>query len=316
MLSIHTVNLSSVDLNLLLVLEAALEERSVTRAAKRIGLSQPATSSALRRLRVILNDPLLVRSGRQMLLTARAEELLPTVASALHQIRTALEDKPAFNPAHGRTFTVVANDYAESILLPEVLKRIQTSAGSVRLSFIRADSLFQAPVEPLSSGDVDLAIGFAGGISLPSSLALEELWTEDNVVIARRRHPRIVGTINRKQFLVELHAAVFYHKLQTGLIDSILLQVGERRRLALTLPHFLGVCHAVANSDLIAIVPARLANSFAASLKLQVLSCPIRMPQFQFSILWHQRTRSDPAHIWLRSIVREAGNRINAQVGN
>jgi DNA-binding transcriptional LysR family regulator len=172
MLSIHLMNLSGVDLNLLLVLEAALEERSVTRAAKRIGLSQPATSSALRRLREILHDPLLVRSGRQMVLTARGEELLPTVAESLRQIREALEDKPAFDPSQrGRTFTFIANDYAEWMLMPDLLKRIQT--GKVRLRFIRTDTLFQAPVEPLSSGGADLAVGFAdGALSLPSSVLL------------------------------------------------------------------------------------------------------------------------------------------------
>jgi DNA-binding transcriptional LysR family regulator len=113
-----------------------------------------------------------------------------------------------------------------------------------------------------------------------------------------------------------MHAAVFYHKLQTGLIDSILQQDGERRRLVVTLPHFLGVCHAVANSDLIATVPARLARNIAGPFRLQVLCCPIRMPQFQFSMLWHQRTRSDPAHVWLRSMLREIGSRIDGQIRN
>jgi len=307
------MNLSSLDLNLLLVLEACLEERNITRAAKRVGLSQPATSSALRRLREALGDPLLARSGRQMVLTRRGEHLLPAVTSALHQIRVALDDKPAFDPSQrSQTFTVIANDYAELILLPYALGCIQASAGRVTLRLIRVDNLFQAPAEPLSSGSADLAIGFAGGLpSLPSGFAFEELWTEDNVVIARRRHPRVDGAISRKQFLGEMHAAVFYRKLSTGLIDSILQQEGDRRKLVLTLPSFAGVCHAVAASELIATVPARLARSLTGSLKLQVLRCPIRMPQFQFSMFWHNRTCSDPAQVWLRSLLRDASRHVS-----
>jgi DNA-binding transcriptional LysR family regulator len=171
--------------------------------------------------------------------------------------------------------------------------------------------------ELLFSGNADLAIGFASGSpSLQSHVAFEELWTEDNAVIARRRHPRIEGSISRNQYINALHAAVFYRRLETGLIDSILKQDGAQRRLLVTLPDFGSVCHTVATSDLVATLPVRLVKRFASSLKLQVLRCPIRLPQFRSSMLWHQRTQSDPPHLWLRSSVRQASHQINMQSEN
>ena len=309
MVYIHHVNITNFNLNLLLALEAVLEERNISRAAKRIGLSQPATSSALRRLREQLADPLLVRAGRKMQLTARGEELLPKVAEALRHVREALAERPTFEPSvHAGSFNIVSSDFAELVLLPHLLKRIRMEAPGVVLRFSRMEKLFHVPVEDLASGNADLVLGFIeDSPAIQSSLAVEKLWDEENVVIVRRLHPTIRGPLKRAAFLQHQHAAVFYqHRQTTGLIDSILQRQNSRRNLVLTLPHFFSVCHAVSTSDLIAVVPKRLAEKFAKQLELRILPCPVPLPVFTFSMLWHQRSQTVPANMWLRSMVREA----------
>lgn len=300
------MNLSAIDLNLLVALEALIEERNVTRAASRVGLSQPATSNALRRGRELLHDPLLVRTGRKMERTARAEELLPALRLALNQIRSALDDRPVFDPESARqTFTISANDYAELALMPRLMQSIAKSAPHVTVQFTRMQSLFEPPVEELAAGNIDLAIGFAEpSPRVQSAVGIQELWSEPHVVIARVRHPRLRHSITRAQYLAERHVAIAYRPERTGLIDSLLSHEGAKRDVALRLPHMTTVAHAVASTDLVSTIPAGLAQLMKRILPLQVLPCPVKMPTFWMSMLWHERSASSAGMSWIRQAVR------------
>ena len=304
------MNLQALDLNLLVAFEALMEERNVTRAARRVGLSQPAMSNALTRLRRTLDDPLLVRTPGGMTPTPVAQALIEAVRPALSQLRAALEEKPAFNPAASkRAFHVLTSDYAEIILLAPLVGKLRQQAGGVSVRVHRPANVFQPPSRTALSDSFDLAIGFfPDALSLDPSVRSEVLFEEDNVCIATVHHPSIKSRISIRQYAGARHAAVFYKSEGPGVIDTVLAQKGLTRQLAVLAPHFASVPFIVAGSDLIATVPRRLAVRFSKALKLQVLPVPFTLPPFRLSMLWHERVDSDPAHAWLRGLVVETAN--------
>ena len=297
------MNITSVNLNLLVVLEALIEERSVSRAATRVGLSQPALSNALGRLRVTFSDPLFTRTSRGMTPTPRALELAGPVRSGLTQLRNALAERPRFDPAIStRSFHLAMTDYAELLLLGPLLRRIQRTAPEVQILVRRLERIFLPPEAQLRSGAFDAAIGF-----FPEANALDpgtysrDLFVEENVCMARKGHPLLRKRFTLRQFAAASHVAVFYRADSRGLIDNILAGHGLRRRLQAATPHFLTVPHIVAESDLIAVVPAGLAARFRKKLPLDVRKSPLRLPPFHMRLLWHEHAANDPAHAWLRA---------------
>lgn len=301
------MNLQSFDLNLLLAFESLMIERNVTRAAKRIGLSQPALSNALSRLRRTFDDPLLVRTPEGMSPTAAAHSLIIPVRAALAQLRAALEAKPAFDPtASKRTFHLSTSDHVEIVLIAPLVTRLLEKATRVSLRLTRPRSLFQPPAAQALADSIDLAIGFFPDVTaLDASIHSEVLWEEQSVMLARKAHPRIKGKLTLRQFASEHHAAVFYKTEGQGFIDALLEQKGLARRAAVIVPHFASIPFVVAASDLIATVPERTADLFARHLKLQVLPVPISIPPFRMTMLWHERLEADLAHGWLRGLIVE-----------
>ncbi|HWP43002.1 MAG TPA: LysR family transcriptional regulator [Blastocatellia bacterium] len=308
------MNIRSFDLNLLLAFESLMIERNVTRAARRSGLSQPAMSNALARLRRTLDDPLLVRTPEGMKPTPVAQSLMAPVRAALDGLRAALEERPVFDAAASRrTFHVLANDYAEIALLAPMIKELHASADGVTLRIDRPRSLFQPPAPSSLADTYDLAIGFfPDALSLEASLRSELLWEESNVCIARSGHPSIRGKLSLRQYAAAHHVAVFYKSEGPGVIDSLLQQKGYSRRSVVFVPHFASVAYMVSASDLIATVPERLAREFSKVLKLQVLPAPVAIPPFRLMMLWHERSHTDPAHAWLRNLVAETAMRLRA----
>lgn len=307
MTTIYTMNLQSIDLNLLVVLEALVEECNVTRAAKRIGLSQPAMSNALARLRRTFDDPLLVRTAEGMVPTPAAQALVIPVRHALTQLREALEEKAFFDPtATERTFHVLTNDYAEIALVAPLLQKLRANAGLIKLRIQRPRSVFEPPSTLSLADSFDLAVGF-----YPDALALEAqlhsalLWEEQNVCLVSAKHPTINGKLSLKQFAEAEHVALFYKPSGPGVVDTLLAQKGFTRKIAVQSPHFASLPFIVAGTDLIATVPERMARQFARQLKLQVLPVPLDLPAFRLTLLWHQRHHSDPAHRWLRHTMIE-----------
>ncbi|HYP27350.1 MAG TPA: LysR family transcriptional regulator [Blastocatellia bacterium] len=301
------MNLKSFDLNLLLIFEALMEERNVTRAARRVGLSQPAMSNALTRLRRTFNDPLLVRTPTGMAPTPAARAMIAAVREALAQLRAALEEKPAFDPsASRRTFQVMTNDYTEIMLLAPLLRTLRQRASGINLRIHRSASVFQAPTPAQLADSLNLAIGFfPDALALDAALHFELLWEEKNVCIASAAHPSIRGKVSLRQYVAARHAAVFYKTEGPGIIDTLLAQKGFSRHSTVLVPHFASVPFMVSESDLIATVPERLALKFSKLAKLQVLPVPINIPPFRLTMVWHERIHGDPAHTWMRNLIAE-----------
>jgi DNA-binding transcriptional LysR family regulator len=310
---IHVMNIRAFDLNLLLAFESLMIERNVTRAAQRSGLSQPAMSNALARLRRTLDDPLLVRTPEGMKPTPVAQSLIISVRTALDELRAAFEEKPTFDAATShRTFRLLTNDYVEIVLLAPLVKEIHRKASGVTLRVDRPRNLFQPPASSSLADSFDLAIGFfPDALSLDTNLRSELLWQESNVCITRAGHPVIRGKLSLKQYALAHHVAVFYKPEGVGIIDSLLEQNGYSRRSVVLVPHFASVAFMVRDSDLIATIPERLATQFNETLKLQMLPVPVAIPPFRMMLLWHERNHTDPAHTWLRNLVAETAASLN-----
>jgi DNA-binding transcriptional LysR family regulator len=299
------MNIKSFDLNLLLAFESLMIERNVTRAARRSGLSQPAMSNALGRLRRVFDDPLLLRTRDGMKPTPVAHSLMAPVQAALEGLRSALEERPAFDAAASRrTFHLLANDYAEIVVLAPMLSELQANAGGLTLKIDRVGNLFQPPA-PSSLADLyDLALGFFPEMpSLDPSLRSDLLWEERNVCIARAGHASIRGKLSLRQYATAHHAVVFYKSEGPGVIDTLLQQKGLSRRSMVLVPHFASAAFMVAASDVIATIPERLARQLKKGLNLQVLDIPLAIPPFRLMMLWHARGDVDPAHAWLRRLI-------------
>jgi DNA-binding transcriptional LysR family regulator len=301
------MNLQSIDLNLLVAFEALMDERNVTRAAKRIGLSQPAMSNALARLRRTFDDSLLVRTSNGMAPTPAAQALIEPVRLALSQLRGILQEKPAFDPSATRhAFHVLANDYAEVILLAPLARQVRSAAPRVSIRVHRPANVFLPPPATSLAGSFDLAIGFfPDTLSLDAGVRSELLFEEENVCITSGRHPSIRGRLSIRQYASAEHVAVFYKSEGPGIIDTLLAQKGLARSTVMQVPHFCSVPFLVASSDLIATVPKLLALRFSKALNLQILAVPLAIPAFRLTMLWHQRLDSDPAQSWMRSTILE-----------
>jgi DNA-binding transcriptional LysR family regulator len=297
------MNIASVNLNLLVAFEALLEERSVSRAAARIGLSQPAMSNALKRLRAVFGDPLFTRTATGMAATPRARELAGPVRGGLEQLGGALAGRAPFDPAAStRAFRIAASDYAELRVVAPLLRKIQTCAPGVQILVRRSAPLFHPPEEALRDRTLDAAIGF-----YPEASALEpgtrsaELFSEENVFIARRGHPLMRRRLTLRRFAAAAHAAVITRSDGRGFIDDLLAGHGLRRRLQAATPDFLTAAHLVAGSDLIAVVPAGLAARLRGVMPLTVRKVPLHVPRFRMRLLWFQHGAEDPAREWLCS---------------
>ncbi|HBY63475.1 MAG TPA: LysR family transcriptional regulator, partial [Solibacterales bacterium] len=239
------MNLQAVDLNLLLAMEALLEERNVSRAARRLGLSQPAMSNALARLRGLLNDPLFVRAPGGVAPTPRAERMAPGVRAGLEQFRRALDGVREFDPSSSsRTFRIALSDHAEWLLAPHLLRAVEREAPGVRVQCKRLDALFVLPEAELRMGAADIAIGFfPDARTADESTRLETVAEEEHVVVMRRGHPLSRRTLTIEDYAAAPHAAVIYRPEPWGLIDQELAARGLRRNLRLASPHFLTVLH-------------------------------------------------------------------------
>jgi len=297
------MNISGIDLNLLLAFEALVDERHVGRAARRVGLSQPAFSNAIGRLRVRLEDPLFVRTAQGMLPTPRADQLAGPIRAALAQLRQTLEAPHSFDPSVStHRFRIGLSDDVE-LRLVSLLARCMLS-GELQMQTRRLDWLFTVPESELRNGTLDFAIGyFPDARYLAPGLVMEQLSNENNVVIARRGHSVWKRKLTLHRFTMLDHAAVIYRNQLWGLIDDELAARGLRRRLRLALPHCLSVLHAVASSNLVACIQESVVEEFGKGLNL--ISCPepLGLPPFVLRMVWYRQRNNDPAHMWLRNLI-------------
>jgi DNA-binding transcriptional LysR family regulator len=294
----HVMHILAADLNLVVVLHALLDERSVSRAAKRLGLSQSATSHALGRLRALLKDPLFVRTRRGLVPTARAEAMADAVRSSVTALEATLFAPAPFDPnTVERTFRVRPSDYVEYLLVPPLLRRLAKVAP--RVNFWARPSMTE-PTLALEEGQLDLLIQPTHSGEQTEGLRMEALWDDHLVGIARRGHPLTKGRLTLERFAAASHALVSPRGQPGGMVDDVLNQHGLQRRIAFTTPNFVVAPQVVATTDLIMILPARLAAAVGSGPRLVTFAPPLKVPGFQIAMFWHDRHDSDPAHAFIR----------------
>jgi DNA-binding transcriptional LysR family regulator len=299
-------NLRAVDLNLLVAFDALIAERNVTRAAGRIGLSQPAMSKALNRLRHLFGDPLFVRHDRAMEPTPRAIELSVPIRGALADISRTLTLPTSFDPATARaTLKIATVELYHTKLLPSLVRHLRCHAPGVDLQVRANDCSFLH--EQLASGEIDIALAPLG--TKTAELHAEPLWNDRLVTLVGENNPlRDPVTIEAYAAAVHMvdagHVQVSPDGVGTSVVDAILAARGLRRRIALVLPSSAGVPFVVAATDLIATLPSRIVKGLAPVPHVRLVTPPLDL-EVSPHMFWHRRADADPLHAWLRAAIRE-----------
>ena len=301
MVFINSMNVKDVDLNLLRVFDAVLHESGVTPAAARLGLTQPAVSNALARLRKLFGDPLFVRTPTGMDATPFARELAEPVRQALALLESALAHGPGFDPASAtRAFRFYMSDLGQIEFLPPLVERARRSAPGVRLEAVALE--VEDIGDALAVGSLDLAVGFLPGLGPP--VRRQPLFRDPYVCLMRADHPDIGKKLTRKQFLAASHALVSY-KGGHRVIEEALERAGLARKIALRVPHFTVVPMVLERTDLILILPSKVARVYQQRGKFKALPPPVQIPPADVAAHWHERFERDPGNRWLRELVME-----------
>jgi DNA-binding transcriptional LysR family regulator len=305
MMYLHAMNLASLDLNLLVALDALVAEAHVGRAASRIGLSQPATSHALRRLRAVFADPLLVRVGPRMELTPRAQALRAPLAQALERLREVFVAE-GFDPATStRRFILMMPDLVVDTVMPPLIARIGGEAPGVRLDLVSWRTA--SAMTPEFARRLDLVIACTpddfGGFHR------QRLYVDSDALAVRRGHKLGKRLQKLEAFLEARHIAVIGAGRREDMIDEWLRPKGIERRIALSVPNYLQALHVTARSDLVAFVPRRLIAAFDPV--LAVVPPPIDPGIDEQFLFYPTRAQRDPASIWLRGLAVEIGRQLD-----
>ena len=290
----------SIDLNLLIVFDAVMQTRNLTRAGRRLGLSQPATSHALARLRAVLHDELFVRAPEGMQPTPRALEMAGPVREALRMLSATLEPE-AFDPAHSsRQFTLAMNNHAERAIGPTLLRRVAGVAPGVTLDIRPVGG---ADVLDLLDGDgVDLAVAMLtdGGERFKCTRVMQD----DYVAVLDRGHPAAAEpALSIERFATLPHVVISSLDDDTGFVDEALGRHGFVRRIAARVP-FLSIVLVLVGSDMLVVMPRRVAMDLRVICPVVVKELPFPSPQISLSMIWHRRVDNQPANRWLRDMVR------------
>lgn len=296
-------NLKTFDLNLLRVLDALLQDPSTVRAGQRVGLSQPAVSAALGRLRIALGDALFFRRGKALEPTEYALSLKDDLRQTLESIEALIQGPDSFDPATSNAcFRISGSDFFAELLMPRLAERLQALAPGMRVHLV--DLVPDSYVETLDRYEVDLAI--VPGTSFPDWVESRRVFRSSFSVIARRDHPRLTreglssGDVVPIDLFCDIGHVLFSPEGNSKAMgDAALAEVGRERRIVMTMPIFSGVYRAVSGSDLIALLPTALANHVAPTAGLRVYRAPMPVPTAQLSIIWHRRFSASASHIWL-----------------
>lgn len=294
------MNLNTVDLNLLVVFKHLLVERSVSRVAEVMNLSQPAVSNALARLRKLLGDPLFLRTPAGMVPTPFAEQLSEAVTDALGMIHNALNQRDTFEPATSqRAFVIGMTDIGEIYFLPPLMDRLKRDAPSVTVSTVRNTSMNLK--DAMEAGTVDLAIGLLP--QLTAGFYQRRLFQQPYVCLMRQGHKLAKKKMSLPEFSAAEHLLVISEGTGHGKVDEILKRSGVERRVTLTVPHFVAVGHILQTTDMLATVPDRLAERMIQPFALVSVPHPANIPDVAINVFWHGKFHSSPANQWLRGVV-------------
>ncbi|NRP75011.1 PCP degradation transcriptional activation protein [Ensifer psoraleae] len=298
------------DLNLLPVFLALMEERSVTRAAARLGITQPALSNSLNRLRETLRDPLFIRERYGIKPTQLAEEIAPTIEAALAQLDDLILNQQEFQPANAdRLFTLAPNSYVELVLMPALVARTRELAPGIKLRMTAfGNDLAETGV---ISGTTAMVLGRI--VDPPDNLVVQHLLDDGLACVLRKDHPDVRDRISREQYERLKHVNVLPPgRLRAGVFQA-LAQQNLKREVAVSVTHFLAVPEMLAVTDYCATLPTLICRSLERDPRLKVLPAPVALGTFPVQMAWHVRYRHDPAHKWLRSTIGELAKELTSK---
>jgi DNA-binding transcriptional LysR family regulator len=286
------------NLNLLASFQALIEERSVTRAANRLFLSQPAMSRALDKLQEMFNDKLLVRTRKGLEPTRRALHIYSQLEQALPAVEAVLRGEE-FNSAESTDyFRIAMTDNVALTLLPALMKAIVRQAPGVRVEvFAWDDTSFRK----LETNALDLVIWVN---EAPSPLRSEPIYRDKSVCVIRKGHPLGMRPLTAKRYLQLEHLVISLVGTQQGLLERALTRLGYKRNARLTIPFFAVAAAIIESTDMAATLPSRLAKRFVAISRTRSVPLSIKLPDICYIQVWHPRNHEDPAHIWLRQLIR------------
>ncbi len=290
------------DLNLLPIFLALMEERSVTRAAERLSMTQPALSNALTRLRDMLHDPLFIRERYGMQPTQKALELAPVIASALASLDDVVLGQRDFDPANAcQLVTIAPNSYVEYALMPAIVARLRAQAPAIKLRLTPYGS--DLTDTGVVSGDTTMVIGRI--IDPPDNLVVQQLGEDSLACVVRADHPLIGDSINRAQYEQLKHVNMLPPgRLKAGLFQALEKQ-GLKRDVAVSVTHFLAIPEMIAVTDYCSTLPRLICRQLARDPRLKIVPAPVDLGAFPIEMAWHVRYRQDPAHRWLRALIAE-----------
>lgn len=311
------MNISKVDLNLLVYLDVLLREGSVTKAANQLSITQPAMSNGLKRLRDLFKDPLLVRTSDGMTPTTRALELQPIIRDVLSRLEASIQPDTDFDPkTSARTFRIMASDYAESTLLIEVIRRLAQQAPNITLDVITPSDVTYYDVE---QGKVDMAVNRFE--ELPQSFHQKVVWYDTFSCVVNSDHP-IIGQFNLANYLSSQHiwvsktgfgvgVGVDPNEVQKlGWVDAELTKLGKKRDIRVFTRHYHVALQLAKAQNLIATLPSKAANLYANDPKVTIMEPPFDIPPIALKMAWSALLHHDAGHIWLRRLIAEVGNNL------
>ncbi len=309
-LPIQAMDLHRLDLNLLVTFHALMREASVTRAGARLGLSQPAISYALAKLRATFGDPLFVREGSRMQPTARAQALAGPIGRVIELIGSEVLTRAEFDPATAqRSFTLCMTDIGESNFAGPLAERLLAAAPGVA---IRTRSFPPELLEPaLADGEADLAVGFFPDLR-GAQIYQQALYETGFVCIARAGHPQLAGRLTRRRFVAASHVALVSGARSQGFIERDLQAAGIERRVAVTVQYVMSLVEVLTRTDLICVAPVEAAERLRRALPIDVRPLPYPSSRFAVRQHWHGRYHGDAANQWLRGEIRAALQRRGA----
>lgn len=294
------MELKDIDLNLLVIFNQLLTERSVSKVAENLGLGQPAVSNALARLRKLFGDELFLRTSSGMQPTPFADQLAESIGYALGMIHGAINVKNSFDPASSkRRFTVGMTDIGEIYFLPLLMEKIQKVAPGVSISTVRNTTVNLK--DAMEAGHVDLAIGLLP--QLKAGFFQQRLFSQQYVCVFRKNHSLDKRKISSADFFASDHVVIASAGTGHGKVDEILDSGAQKRRIRLTVPHFVAIGHILQSTDMVATVPERLAEKMVTPFNLKYVTHPVKLPQIAINLFWHAKYHKDPANQWLRSLV-------------
>ncbi|WP_028772156.1 LysR family transcriptional regulator [Shewanella waksmanii] len=312
------MNIARIDLNLLVYLDVLLRERNVTKAADQLGISQPAMSNGLKRLRVLFDDPLLIRTSKGMTPTERAQEIQPIISELIIGLEKAVQPRAKFNALESeQVFRVMASDYAEATLLPPLIDKLRKHAPGVILDIMTPSDVSFLDVE---QGRVDMVINRFD--SIPQSFHQKVLWNDDFSCLVSNSNP-VLERFSLDSYLSANHVWVSKTGMGVGVgmdpadvqrlgwVDEALSRIGQKRRITVFTRHYQAACMLAEQQDLIATIPSKMARQHENNPNVTILEPPFIIPPIALTMAWSPLLQHNPAHRWMRQLISQTADDLN-----